>query len=237
MASFHLSIKNGKKGKAVSHSAYIAREGKYGRGEKGKDLQLQQHGNLPSWANDQPTVFWSGADKFERSNGTAYTEYELALPAELSTAQNVELVGEFIGQVVGSKPYEFAIHTPEAALGKVSQPHAHIMVNNRIPDELERPRELHFRRYNAAHPELGGCKKDSGGRHRGEMKELVASIRETWAQLQNQHLQKHGHADRVDHRSYRDRGMNRVPERHLGHAKIKQMSAQDVGDLLRKRIA
>lgn len=236
MASFHLCVKNGGKGKAASHSAYIAREGKYGAGSKQEDLQLRQHGNLPAWAADKPANFWSAADKFERVNGTAYTEYELALPAELSIVQNVELVEEFIGQVVRTKPYEFAIHAPEAALGNVSQPHVHVMVNNRVPDGLDRPREQHFKRYNATNPELGGCKKDSGGRHRGEMKELAASIRKTWAELQNQHLEKHGHADRVDHRSNKDRGLNRVPERHLGHAKIKQMSEQDRNELLQQRV-
>jgi hypothetical protein len=235
MASFHLSIKNGKKGKAASHSAYIAREGKYGRNGKGEDLQLRQHGNLPSWAGDQPAIFWSAADKFERSNGTAYVEFEMALPVELTATQRVELVKEFAERVGGNKPYEFAIHAPEAALGKVSQPHAHLMVNNRVPDDVDRPRELHFRRYNAAHPELGGCKKDSGGRHRGEMKVLAVSVRETWAQLQNQYLEKEGHADRVDHRSYRDRGLDKVPERHLGYAKINQLSPQDREEMLRKR--
>lgn len=237
MASFHLSIKNGKKGKAANHSAYIAREGKYGRDGKGEDLQLRQHGNLPSWAGDQPAVFWRAADKFERSNGTAYVELEFALPAELAPDQRSELVHEFAAKVCGNKPYEFAIHAPEAALGKVSQPHAHLMINNRVPDAVERRPELHFRRYNAVHPELGGCRKDSGGRHRGKMKELATSIRATFSDIQNQYLEKYGHPDRVDHRSYRTRGIDKVPERHLGHARIKQMSEEAVAALLQKRAA
>lgn len=235
MASFHLSIKNGKKGKAANHSAYIARQGKYGRDGRGEDLLLRQHGNLPAWADDQPTAFWSAADKFERTNGTAYVEFEMALPGELSTEQRVELVQKFAVQVCGNKPYEFAIHAPEAALGRVSQPHAHLMVNNRIPDSVDRSRELHFRRYNAVHPELGGCRKDSGGRHRGEMRALATAIRETWATLQNQYLEAYGHADRVDHRSYRSRGIDKVPERHLGYAKIKQLSDREVGDMVQNR--
>lgn len=235
MASFHLTIRNGKKGKAASHSAYIAREGRWGRDGKGKDLQLKQHANLPAWANDKPVEFWKAADKFERANGTAYVELEFALPLELAPEQRSELVQEFAAKVCGNKPYEFAIHAPEAALEKGSQPHAHLMINNRVPDAIERPPELHFRRYNAANPELGGCKKDSGGRHRGEMKELATSIRETFSTIQNQYLEKYGHSDRVDHRSYRTRGIDKVPERHLGHARIKQMSVQAVDELLRKR--
>jgi len=235
MASFHLSIKNGKKGSAASHSAYIAREGKFGRNGKGEDLQMRQHGNLPPWAQDKPAVFWSAADKHERANGTTYVELEFALPSELTPAQRSELVQAFAEEVCGNKPYQFAIHAPEAALGKVSQPHAHLMVNNRVPDANERSPELHFRRYNAAHPELGGCRKDSGGRHRGEMKALATSIRETFSNLQNQYLEKYDHTDRVDHRSFRSRGIDKVPERHLGHARIRQMSDQAVGELLQKR--
>lgn len=235
MASFHMSIKNGKKGRAANHSAYIARQGKYGRNDKGEDLQLHQYGNLPDWANHQPAAFWSAADKFERSNGTTYVEYELALPRELSTEQRVELVQEFAALVGGNKPYELAIHEPEAGLGGGSQPHAHFMVNNRMPDGVDRSKELYFRRYNAAHPELGGCRKDSGGKHRGEMKLLANSMRETWADLQNKHLKKHGHLARVDHRSYQSQGVDKIPERHLGYAKIKKMSEHEVGEILQKR--
>lgn len=235
MPSFHLSIKNGKKGKAASHSEYIAREGRFGRNGKRDDLQFHQYDNLPSWADGQPSVFWNAADKFERANGTAYVELEFALPVELAPEQRSELVQEFAAKICGSKPYEFAIHAPEAALGKVSQPHAHLMINNRVPDTIERSPELHFRRHNPVNPELGGCKKDSGGRHRGEMKELAISIRETFANIQNQYLEKYGHTDRVDHRSYRTRGIDKAPERHLGHARIKQMSEEAVGELLQKR--
>lgn len=224
MASFHMSIKSGKKGQATEHAAYIARIGKHGRGKE--DLLAIEHGNLPSWANGDPAIFWKMADKYERANGAAYRELELALPRELSLEQNKELVDDFIRQEVGKKPYQAAIHSPTAALGDANQPHLHLMVSDRLPDQFERAPEQHFRRFNPAHPERGGCRKDSGGRSPMSLREEVQSRRLNWAELQNRHLQQHGHSARVDHRSNRERGIAKESERHLGSAAIKKMSVE-----------
>lgn len=227
MASYHLSIKSGKKGQATEHAAYIARIGKHSKNGKGEDLLALEHGNLPDWANGDPDYFWKMADKHERANGAAYREFEIALPIELTLSQNLELVHEFVKQEVGDKPFQLAIHAPTAALGDDKQPHSHIIISDRKPDEIVRPPEQHFKRYNSAFPELGGCKKDSGGREPATLKAEVNSRRERWADLQNQHLEKHGYEARVDHRSNRDRGIKSNPERHLGSAAIKKMSEEE----------
>ncbi len=227
MASYHLSVKSGKRGKAANHASYIAREGKHGSGERKADLVAVEHGNLPDWANGDPLVFWKAADQHERINGAAYREIEIALPSELTNDQNLELVREFVKQEVGEKPFHLAVHSPEAALGKVDQTHAHIMLSDRKPDEIERGPELHFKRYNPVNPELGGCKKDSGGRDKITLNNEVIARRERFASLQNSHLEKHGHEARVDHRSNRERGIKMEPERHLGHVGIKTMTEEE----------
>lgn len=48
--------------------------------------------------------------------------------------------------------------------------------------------------------------------------EEVKWIREKWAELTNQHLEKHHHPERVDHRSYEEQGINKIPGTHLGVA-------------------
>ncbi len=224
MASYHLSIKSGKRGKASSHAAYIAREGKHGRAEKREDLIATEHGNLPDWANGNPSLFWNMADENERKNGAAYRELEVALPAELKPEQQVALLQEFVKAELPGKPYQLAIHEPIAALGKVKQPHAHIMFSDRKPDGIERTPSQHFKRYNPTNPAQGGCKKDSGGREPGVLKNELVSRRESWANLQNRFLEANGHAVRVDHRSNKDRGIQAPPERHLGHVGIKKMT-------------
>ncbi len=227
MASYHLSIKSGKKGKAADHADYISREGRYGKGEKQYDLVAKEHGNLPDWANNNPATFWKAADKYERANGAAYREFELALPRELTVAQQQEMLNTFIQSVIGTKPYQFAIHAPVAALGDKGQPHAHAMCSDRLPDDIDRSPDLHFKRHNSSHPELGGCKKDSGGKPPEVLREELIAVRETWANIQNAYLIRHGHQARVDHRSHQDRGILHAPEKHLGHIGIKKMSGGD----------
>lgn len=226
MASFHLTVKAGKCGSANNHAAYIAREGKYGKDLQEEELVIVESGNLPDWTNGNPSSFWKAADKFERKNGAVYREFELALPVELTTEQQVNLVETFIAQAIGEKPYQYAIHAPIASLGEMRQPHAHVMFSDRAPDGIGRPPEQHFKRFNSNNPELGGCKKDSGGKLPADLKQELINTRENWANLQNKFLEKHGHEARVDHRSNRERNIHKEAERHLGQATIKKMTAE-----------
>jgi hypothetical protein len=235
MASYHLCIKSGRKGNAANHATYIAREGKNGNHVKRSDLIATDHGNLPSWTKGNPTAFWRTADMHERTNGAAYREYEIAIPTELTVEQQKQLVNEFIRSEIGEKPYQFAIHSPVAALGGIAQPHAHIMFSDRKPDDIDRPPEQHFKRFNPVNPELGGCKKDSGGKDRSVLKGDLMTTRASWAQLQNSSLEKYDHEARVDHRSNKVRGIERTPEKHLGPIGIKKMTPQEKTEYSGKR--
>jgi len=235
MASFHITIKSGKKGTAANHAAYIAREGRYSKDEKAKDLVATGFGNMPEWAKDNPVVFWENGDEHERSNAAVYREFEVALPTELNTEQQLELVDAFLQRFVGNKPFQYAVHKPIAAIGKVEQAHLHAMISDRLPDGIARPPEQHFSRFNRAHPEKGGARKDSGGLDRLTLRNDVISLREAWAQLQNSVLDKYGHAVRVDHRSHKERGIDALPERHLGPAKVRQMTDEEKEGLQKKR--
>jgi len=238
MASYHLTAKIGKKGKAAAHAAYIAREGKYSGRDRYEDLEATASGNMPEWAAHNAAHFWTAADENERVNGSAYREIEVALPRELSPAQRLELVQAFIGQELGDKhAYQFAIHTPKAALEKDDQPHAHIMYSERIMDSIARDPAQYFKRYNAKKPEQGGAKKFSGGKSTNELKAELLGLRERWAELQNAHLEKHGHNDRVDHRSLKDQGIDHEPEKHLGAIGVSRLNAQDISALLERRAA
>jgi hypothetical protein len=160
MASYHLSAKIGKKGKAGPHAAYLSREGKYQGRERYEDLEATGAGNMPAWAAHNPIAFWESADEHERENGSAYREIEVALPRELNTDQRRELVEAFVAQEIGSKhAYQWAIHTPKAALEGKDQPHAHIMYSERIVDGIERDPDQYFKRYNAKYPDRGGCQR------------------------------------------------------------------------------
>lgn len=226
MASMHLGIKSGKPGKAALHADYILREGRYRKGGKSRDLRAKGFGNLPPGIHT-PREFWRNADSGERANGAAYREIVAGLPRELKPHQWPPLVQDYISRAIPNKPYEYAIHCPKAALDGGLHPHVHLMYSDRIPDGIERPARQFFSRFNAAHPERGGCKKDSGGLDPVAVKEAVRLKRELWAAVQNEHLAKHGHAERVDARSYRARGLKRQVEQHLGPAAIRHMSFEE----------
>ncbi|HEL3210251.1 TPA: MobA/MobL family protein [Stenotrophomonas maltophilia] len=221
MASFHYSIKSGKRGSARRHSSYIQREGSHSEQE---DLVHASHGNLPPWAKDDPKAFWGMADRHERANGAAYREHEIALPGELTQPQLVELAERLAQRLAGSKPYQYAIHAPEGALGGIENPHVHLMCSDRIPDGIERTPDRTFSRYNPNHPAEGGCRKDSGGKSPMELRQVVTARRKLVADTQNEMLAECGHSTRVDHRSLRDQGLDRRAERHLGSLLVKELA-------------
>ena len=236
MASFHCSTKSGDKGKGGPHSDYINREGKYAAIEndrekykKYEDLVCKESGNMPEWARDNPKDFWEAADEFERSNGRAYTEIEIALPNELTQEQQKALVEEFAKQQFGNEnAYSYAIHDKPATLNpRKKNTHAHLMFSERKNDGIERDREQYFKRGNTKNPERGGAMKD---REKWHPKEKPLEIAKDWAEIQNKYLERYRHEVRVDHRSLEDQKisaiesgdiekaekLNRTPEPHLG---------------------
>ena len=218
MAIGRLSMKVGKAGKAEPHAAYIARAGKYAnRLERGEKLVATEAGNMPAWAQSNPLEFWQAADANERKNGTTYREMEIALPREMDTAKQVELVREWVKQEIGDRhAYQWAIHVPKAADGG-EQPHVHLMFSERQRDGIERDPEQYFKRYNSKYPERGGARKGYGQNagktlsqteRAAELKELRAR----WESMCNAHLERSGHEARIDMRSHAERGTGLEPE-------------------------
>ena len=112
MATYHCRVKVGGKGKASGHAAYIAREGSYAERAGHEDLEATGHGNLPSWAEHEPSRFWTAADRYERANGATYREIEIALPRELNPDQRQALVLDFIQHEIGERhAHQWAIHS------------------------------------------------------------------------------------------------------------------------------
>lgn len=223
-----MSVKVGKSGTGAAHADYISREGKYASKEK-DDLEQVVSGNLPAWA-DHSSDFWKAADEHERANGSVYREFELALPRELTKAQRLTLVQEFVEQEIGDRhAYTFAIHNPKAAIDGGEQPHAHIMFSERTIDGTPRSAEQYFKRYNAKQLERGGCQKANTAKTPTERKADLVQRRERWADMQNKHLTKYGHTEQVTHLSLEARGIERAVEPHLG-PKLAQMVAKSMRD-------
>lgn len=222
MASFHFEIKSGRNG--YDHGCYVARQGFHGKRE---DLVVASHGNLPSWAENDPKKLWKAAEKFERKNGAVYREAVIALPGELTIEQNNTLVSDIVSKLAPGRPYQFAVHAPNSSLEDQSNPHLHLMISDRVDDGIERPAERLFSRYNPKNPEKGGRKKAGGGRNRMQVRDELIAKRKIVADTINHHLALHGHEARVDHRKLKEQGVTRKAERHLGPARIRGMSANE----------
>lgn len=222
MSIFHVRIKSGPKGTAKEHATYITRQGRYTDRD---DLVYSTFGNMPSWAQGDPKSFWREADNHERANAAAYREYVIALSKELNTAQNC-VVAERLktALVAGGKPFQMAVHENLGKLGGEPNPHMHLMFSDRVADGIDRPAEKMFSRFNAAHPENGGRRKDSGGKNPMALRDEIIATREKIAGIQNEALAEFGLNARVDHRSLRAQGRLRQPERHLGPARVRSMS-------------
>lgn len=226
MAIARLSVKVGKVGKASAHAEYIDRDGRYEK-QKLDDLEHAAYGNMPKWAEENPNLFWQAADLYERKNGSTYREFEIALPRELSPAQRIELIQDFIAQEIGTKyPYQLAIHNPKAMDG-LEQPHAHLMFNERLQDGIERDPAQYFKRYNSKTPEKGGAKKDNTGKDYKTRKDEIKALRQRWGDLSNQHLERAGLDTRIDMRSYKDQGVEKVPEKKLLPSQAKDPVIRD----------
>jgi hypothetical protein len=222
MASFHHHLKSGKKGTAAGHARYIAREGTF---SDRADLIASGHGNMPDWASGNPLAFWRAGDKYERSNGAVFREHEIALPMELTVAQQLELAASLIDGLVGKQPFQYAVHAPVSSLEGCVNTHLHLMYSSRLPDGIARSPEQTFRRHNPKEPALGGAKKDSGGRSPLELRDELIKLRRKCASLQNEALAKYGHSARVDHRTLEEQGVSKKAERHLGPARVRRMDA------------
>lgn len=155
--------------------------------------------NAPDSFQDREQL-WSAAELAEkRSNSRVAREIQLSLPHELSEQQRQELVREFVQNQITSRGMvaDIAYHAPGKD-GDDRNFHAHILVPTR--DVSERGFEGKNRDWNK--------------------KEVVNDWRETWANMQNRHLEQalgQG-APRVTHRSFHDRGLDIRPTVHLGPA-------------------
>jgi hypothetical protein len=178
---------------AAAHAEYIARDGQY---QQRGGLELVESGNMPRFAEENAYAFWQAADDFERKNGRAYTELQIALPRELAPEQRTELARQAARELMGDRfAYTLAVHTP-LAKDNIEQPHMHLMFSERAIDERTRElsEEQFFKR--------NGAKKDPEWNAR----EKPMEVREKWVEMMNAAMERHGHEQRLDHRSWADQG-------------------------------
>lgn len=222
MAIYHLHANIGSKARlqsAVAKVAYVTRSGKYD-GDLDQLLHVE-HNHFPKCA-DSPDAFWRAVDQFERANGRLFYEVEVALPADLNLDAQRQLAhdfAEYLSSKMPSKddarvdhgqlPYSMAIHKGHDE----RNPHAHIVLHERALDDTKTSLEHYFARATPKQPELGGVQKSLAF----DGKQALLDVRAEWELKVNIALERAGVSQRVDCRSFEDRGIEREPQIHLGH--------------------
>ena len=136
----------------------------------------------PEWVFDRQRL-WNEVEASEtRKDAQVAREVEVGLPIELSKNEQVELLRDFVKREFVSRGMvaDFSLH-----LDNPENPHAHILLTTRdiTPEGF-------------------------GQKNRGwnQTKELLG-WRRGWAEVTNEHLAQAGLGVRIDHRSYKEQGI------------------------------
>jgi len=211
MAIYHLSAKvisRGKGQSAIAAAAYRSGERLYdeqsaqqkyytSRAERIQFTDIMAPKDAPEWAHDR-NALWNHAERAEkRKDAQLAREIEVSLPHELTAQQREWLVKDFAREAFVRKGYavDIAIHAPDENSDDRNH-HAHLMVTRRTlgPDGFAATKDWQ-------------CDKKQ-----------LSQWREQWAHLANRHLERHGHEERIDHRSLKEQGIDREATVHLGYA-------------------
>jgi len=217
IANFHHSIKifsRGKGASAVAKAAYRAAElihndyngitSDYTKksGVIYKEILLPDH--APAEYKDR-SILWNAVEKCERyKTAQLAREIEISLPVELTQEQNIILAREYVQKhfISAGMCADLCVHDKGDG-----NPHAHIMLTMR---PIEKDGNWGQKSYSAKGKKIPTV--DWNEQTKAE------DWRKAWADIQNQHLQKHGFDVCVDHRSFERQGIDKVPTIHMGVA-------------------
>lgn len=205
IAIYHFNVKvvsRGKNASAVAKAAYISGEkiknsydGVTHDYRKKKEI-VHKEILLPSNAPPEfmkRAVLWNSVEQAEkRKNSQTAKHIDAALPVEISRDEQIDLARNFCLQCFVSRGMcaDFAIHDKGDG-----NPHVHILLTTRRVDEN------------------GFTSKDRSWND----KSLLLEWRKLWADWCNHKLYAVSD-ERIDHRSYAEQGIDKIPQVHLGAA-------------------
>lgn len=167
---------------------------------------------------------WNTAEKVEkRIDARTAREIIINLPYELDEINRTELVQEFTEYL--AKNYnvaiDFAIHEPSKD-GDQRNHHAHILMTTRQATLGENNSLILGEKTNL---ELSNTKLGKLGLPKTQ--DQITAIRKTYADMANDYLEFLHIDDRIDHRSYAEQGIDKLPTKKLG-SKTVQAERDDI---------
>lgn len=165
-------------------------------------------------AGVERAALWNAAEAAEkRKDARTAREWVVALPAELSAEDRRALARELAAELVEryGVAVDVAVHRPGRE-GDERNHHAHLLATTR---QVARDADGHLVLGAKASIELGDKDRKAKGL-KGRGADEVTAIRELWARLANQALERAGKEQRIDHRSLAAQGIDRPATIHLG---------------------
>lgn len=204
----------------------------YGRAERVMCVGTLLPSSAPA-AYQNPETLFNAIEDFETAeNARTAKKIEIALPREFDLATQRAVVEDYIKRNLNERGYAatYAIHHDKDG----NNPHAHILVANRQINqkgEWGGKRKMIYEtdadgnRVPLLDKKTGQQKVDSHGRKQWKRinaevnpldeKKTLKDLRKAWADICNDRLEA---ADRIDHRSYADQGVDKIPTQHEGYA-------------------
>ena len=183
------------------------------------EIMLPSH--APPEFQDRSTL-WNSVEEIEKSSTAQLArEIEVALPIELSRAEQLALVRAFVKDnfVDAGMCADFAIHDKGTG-----NPHAHIMLTIR-PIREDGKWGAKCRKVYDLDSQGQRIPDGKGGwkNHREDTtdwnrRENAEKWRAAWAAYTNRALEAAGRPERIDHRSYKRQGVDIIPSVHMGPA-------------------
>jgi len=253
MAIYHFTVKTFSRAKgrnAIAAAAY--RHGQKFLDEKTgrcfhftnkKDVEYSElliPENAPEWVKDLAKLdsheasqkLWNAVEAFEkRKDAQTAREVEFSLPHELTSEQRLDLAREFIRDNFTSKGMiaDFVIHNHFDGEEKIEKPHVHVMLTMRELTDKRYGLMEKLKSYIGLSVTSSLSSSLSSEIAFGEKvrewnsKNLVREWRKNWADSANHHLSKAGLDVRIDHRSYKEQGIEFEPQPKLGKS-VHEMS-------------
>ncbi len=183
------------------------------------EIMLPFH--APPEFQDRSTL-WNSVEQIEKSSDAQLArEIEVALPVELSRAEQLALVRAFVKDnfVDAGMCADFAIHDKGTG-----NPHAHIMLtirpikeNGEWGPKCRKVYDLDGQGQRIPNGK-GGWKNHREDTTDWNQRENAEKWRAAWAAYTNRALEAAGRPERIDHRSYKRQGVDKIPSVHMGPA-------------------
>ena len=180
---------------------------------------------LPSHAPPEfadRSILWNSVEQIEKSRDSQLArEVEVALPRELTREQQLALLRAYVKDnfVAAGMCADFALH--DKCDGN---PHAHILLTIRPLKEdgtwgAKCRKVYDLDEHGQRIPDgKGGWKNHREDTTDWNDKGNVEIWRAAWAAYTNRALESAGRPERIDHRSYKRQGIDKIPSVHLGPA-------------------